>query len=779
MHIGKVLLIAAVVILCLVFLDRLVSRRAGQRTDTVISSNKTAVFTRGNVHVEIQIGASAKLRYGRYTQLTADVRNLGAGFSGVLRVKPVGIKNGTVYEKKFELVRAGSKSLKLYLPVQTENGSFQLTFLRQNGEVLYSGVIWSDVDTETDGKYVGICSRKKDQMRYMEESGTEVTYLSKEELPDDFRGLDWLDVLIASDVDLQTLQDAQVLAIINWVRSGGVLVLADSGQAREISPFRGKLFEWKKQGSYDIDTAFGVTAKDMKQIREEAVQEAAKQKQQEVKRFLEKNLSGALYKKWADDISDLGQSDACIRPEGEIYHYLSGYFSQSMLEDFLSMNLTDAEQEAVRQNVFFKRIHRELQELDVSGGKALLKTRKGKVILQEKKTGRGRVIISGVSLNLSSEYWDVQGSRIRNIIWKAFSAQDGWQREYKRGGGEKEQIYENGLAVTDWNKLPNLRFYIIFLLVYIAFTSLVLYHLMKRSRHRMAVWGVIPAASVLFAVLIYLIGTSTRLEGQCINYLNQIEVDSEGIGMLECHFRLIHDETGSYELAVDGGPVMDCSTGQENGQKKTCLSQGEGKATLQVEQAPAFEGTNLWSQDSVRLDGSLKADLSVLNMHLLGRLENRLGSDLEDCVIYHNGVLYELGDIPAQKTYLLKENHYLKRYWINDYSGNYERLADKLFTDTSERTLTAEQKKRRWALLEACMKKMGTTATFFYGFVPEGQEISGWYDVQKAKQQNMLGGIESIGCLKYGETGVVLHISIGGQMVKNEGDARNILIGGD
>ena len=67
----------------------------------------------------------------------------------------------------------------------------------------------------------------------------------------------------------------------------------------------------------------------------------------------------------------------------------------------------------------------------------------------------------------------------------------------------------------------------------------------------------------------------------------------------------------SYELSVDGGPVMESSQEQADGQKKTRLSQGEGKTTLQVGQAPSFEGTNLLSQDSVRLDGSIKADLSV------------------------------------------------------------------------------------------------------------------------------------------------------------------------
>ena len=121
MHIGKVLLIAAMVILCLVFLDRLGSRRVGQRNDNVISSNKMAVFTRGNVHAEIQIGAATKIRYGRYTQLTANVRNLGDRFSGVLRVKPVGIKNGTVcrYRRKRDPLSLPfwGKTVRCYIPV--------------------------------------------------------------------------------------------------------------------------------------------------------------------------------------------------------------------------------------------------------------------------------------------------------------------------------------------------------------------------------------------------------------------------------------------------------------------------------------------------------------------------------------------------------------------------------------------------------------------------------------------------------------------------------------
>ena len=123
------------------------------------------------------------------------------------------------------------------------------------------------------------------------------------------------------------------------------------------------------------------------------------------------------------------------------------------------------------------------------------------------------------------------------------SRRDG-QTEYKRNGGETEQIYEDGLAVTDWNKLPNLRFYIVFLLVYIVLTKSGVLLSDETVETSYGSLGMIPAASGLFAVLIYLIYMSTRLEGQCINYLNQIEVDSEGTGMLECHFRLIHDETG-------------------------------------------------------------------------------------------------------------------------------------------------------------------------------------------------------------------------------------------
>ena len=73
----------------------------------------------------------------------------------------------------------------------------------------------------------------------------------------------------------------------------------------------------------------------------------------------------------------------------------------------------------------------------------------------------------------------------------------------------------------------------------------------------------------------------------------------------------------------------------------------------------------------------------------------------------------------------------------------------------------------------------GQSDTVFYGFLPKGQEITGWYDTQKAKQQNMLGGIEQISGVRSGETGVMMKLSGDIRSEKTTGEAHRIFRGGD
>lgn len=144
-------------------------------------------------------------------------------------------------------------------------------------------------------------------------------------------------------------------------------------------------------------------------------------------------------------------------------------------------------------------------------------------------------------------------------------------------------------------------------------------------------------------------------------------------------------------------------------------------------------------------------------------------------MIYSNGTLYYLGDLSGKEVYTLGGINNVERYDPKEDENNYDWLAGKLFGRKKKHNLTKEMIRRRWALLNACIESADSADSFFYGFIPEGEEITGWYDTQKAKQQNMLGGVEQLSGVRYGETGVLRYINVR-QRLENE---HQILRGGD
>ena len=772
-----------VVITCMALLYRLEngSRQtelAGK--DTYLSRN--AAFTRGNIHVNIETGYQEKVRHGRNMQLTAEVRNTGGDFSGVFRAVISSSDQEKTYEKIIEVEGKKSQTIRMYIPVGTEDSTLDITLLQGRSQTLYSGEIRLDHDQDEDRTYIGVCCDNEDQMKYLEGTNTDVTYLNREELPVDVRGLDWLDIFIATNTDLQTLKEEQIRALINWVRSGGTLVLADSGEAREISPFRGKLFEWRKTEITDIYTNLGVNRRDVGRVRKMVLKEAEASKRQEVKDFLRNNLSDELYEKWKKEINRLDESSDCIRQDGEVYQYLSSQFSSTMLKDFLSLHLTKMERYAVLQKISIKKIHRELQELDIEGSSVILETKGKKPIFQEKAIGLGKLIVSGVSLQLPSQYWEVQGNCVKTTVLDhradRKTAAENVQKEKTEAG-----IINSGLRVTDWNKLPNLKLYMVYLGIYILLIGPVAAHFIRKSkRRRMMIWGIVPVSALVFSLLIYLTGTSTRLEGQCINYLNQIEMDEKGVGLLTSHFRVMNDQAGQYDLAMDGGPLLDYGNITENTEKQIrqemTMRQGEGKTTFCLGKVPCFQGINLQSKTTVRLEGNVEVKISIVDMQLLGSVKNKFAYSLEDCAVYHRGVLYYLGDISGKEVRTIEEINRVTGEYV-DGENTYEKFANKLFGRMSKHKMTPERIRRRWSLLEACIKSTDNSDTVFYGFLPKGQEITGWYDTQKAKQQNMLGGIEQISGVRSGETGVMMKLSGDIRSEKTTGEAHRILRGGD
>lgn len=735
-------------------------------------------FTRSNIRVEMRVGNNNKIRYGRYAQLKADIDNWGSEFSGALQISlSVGGKK-KIYQKDINVPEKQEGETAIYFPVRMDDNQITISLVSE-GEVLYSKEVLLNVDYGGSESYIGICSDEQGLMGYLEEDQREAVYFSVRSLPEDFRGLDMLDVLVISDVNMNLAQKRQVQAVTDWVKRGGTLVLADSGEGKEVDAFDGGLFEYERGESFQILTSLGLTESDMGLVRKRLLAELKKQKVEQVKFFLRDRLSEALYQKWHDEIEQLEKDSSCLQRGGEIYNYLTRSYSPAGLRDFLALTPTKAEQRAAIENVKIPRVSKRLSCLHTSNAQVLIQTGDEQPILQKKQIGLGVLLLSGISVSLKRSWWDVLGKEMNQHILENMPSQKARQlsREGDNNFDEAGEIYQQGLRVTEGKRLPNLKFYAVLLAVYIFLIGPAVYLVLRRRRRWYLLWGSIPALAVVFSLLIYLTGTSTRVTGPYVNYLSQIQIDGTGQGNMQTWLRVVYGKTGGYDTIFQGINTLssfdagveyhkrDAFASEEDyAEARYLVCQEEEGSRVQMQKQPPFDGVVLKLEKTVKLNGNITADVASNEMRLGGNVTNNLGITLRDCIIYHNGTVYSIGTLKPGRMAMLSLLLGSEVYTQTEYANDYNELIRQIYgTDiwTAKENVDSE-KQRHAALMEAYLENGETPQTFFYGFLDEEELSEEQYDTASGKTEGIQGGLEGISYEQYGATGIVMELEVRG-----------------
>ena len=81
---------------------------------------------------------------------------------------------------------------------------------------------------------------------------------------------------------------------------------------------------------------------------------------------------------------------------------------------------------------------------------------------------------------------------------------------------------DEALKINENDVLPNMVLYGCILGVYITIVGPGLYLIFKRRKRRSRLWIAVPVLAIAFSAIIYIVGTSTRIQRPYINYLSQI-----------------------------------------------------------------------------------------------------------------------------------------------------------------------------------------------------------------------------------------------------------------
>ncbi len=186
------------------------------------------------VSIELSYGFENNAKGGRYMPLNIIYTNTGiVDFDGSISIYSRE-SDDRISEYRNEIILARDQSMKVtyYIPLGISATSLHLKLNDNDGNTFIDRDINLGIDANNAQLFVGVLSDTPERLSYFNDVSlhygllrSRAFTLDADSFPRQSRGLDMLDVIIISNYKIRNLDEAQSHALMEWVSSGGVLVL--------------------------------------------------------------------------------------------------------------------------------------------------------------------------------------------------------------------------------------------------------------------------------------------------------------------------------------------------------------------------------------------------------------------------------------------------------------------------------------------------------------------------------------------------------------------------
>lgn len=298
-----------------------------------------------------------------------------------------------------------------------------------------------------------------------------------------------------------------------------------------------------------------------------------------------------------------------------------------------------------------------------------------------------------------------------------------------------ELSLKNGLWATEVNGLPNVVLYAVMLVFYAVFIGPILYSILRKRGKREWLWRLIPVSAVVCSVLVYLIGTGTRVKHPYINYLSQIDLSNKTVSTMQTNMLLTSPNNDPFDLEIPEkyvvpnqlreGYYYSSNTQSSHMDYKSRIEYQDQKTILHMENLSAFDSLPFQQQQEVETQGRIEfTDMSLSRDALSGIVTNQSDYDLEQCTIVCNGDLLSLGDLKRGESISLDQLD-VSDAWIQDIGTEGAAAAHVTGYDINRYRNNDVQGLRRTVMLNRYRnEKANTGGYYFYGFLAPDQSTA-------------------------------------------------------
>ncbi len=366
----------------------------------------------------------------------------------------------------------------------------------------------------------------------------------------------------------------------------------------------------------------------------------------------------------------------------------------------------------------------------------------GRKLMVSKEYGMGSIIVAEFSFNIPKKFWKSYGGALMVTIQENLSE-----------GTKKKLLLQNenvsyddvgysyldeALKINENDVLPNMKLYGCILGLYVIIAGPGLYFFFRRRKKRGYLWIAVPILSIAFSAIIYIVGTSTRIQRPYINYLSQIVLnDDKNVKTKDMStlFSVTSVSNNPFSMRLSGkcnvtpkntdGYYGNQKMDEESIQDYAYGVEYNGNNTkLLMNKVSSFQGAEFLMKQVVKDTGNVGIDVSENDMRLMGTISNSFGYDLNNCMIYYQGNLLYIGDIKAGEKINVDKYAKTGTYSSSDFGGSPTAMIESVMGGNMYSNSVAASLRRKVGVVEEYLEDNSNTKAWFYGFVKDNSEKS-------------------------------------------------------
>ncbi len=565
----------------------------------LISINgKTVYADKSDFTVEVKYGYDNKVQIGSYMPVYVTVTNNAQNFEGAVQIIVPGNYYNTMHEKELSIAAGDTKTIMLTVPFTVNAPQFTVRIVDKDRDVVWKDYIKTNVLKSLTTANIGVLSDDFSALSYMSdqaflnysELSTKIYELTVENLPEDYKALDMLDVIVISNFSTDKLTENQIEAIDLWVDNGGLLLLGSGSTVNKtFAGLNGNIFEAVIGDYKTYSTKFGldelvdnivVDIYDY-DYRDNYFAKLTGDEQAKVYELLDSYKDS-----WYNDYYENFFYIFYEENQAE----LETWFKNIFFNDYYGSALTAKEWEDYGQNDFYYFVY------DLFDRLVTIKKREAQIADNLAATGEMKFVDADI-LNVtlkgqgSSIYGDIENSDSKFILVNAISKGAGivavagmdftqnpiasysgnklffanlietmigdkiWDKMNSYSGyyyyeQDEEYYYLTNLAeAVNSASLPPMIIYIVIIGLYLV-GGLVVYFILRKRKKSMLFWGAQAALALTFAVAVYLAGFTTRKTSPEFNTAVITELsDDTAPAEIKAVGKLLMPKTKAYEVS--------------------------------------------------------------------------------------------------------------------------------------------------------------------------------------------------------------------------------------